>query len=303
MVKVSVIIPCYNQGKYLEETVDSVLKSSFQDFEIVIINDGSTEEYTNELLRNFERPKTKVITSKNGGLSAARNLGIASSTGEYILPLDSDDLISSTYIEQTVQILDADNEVKIVYCNGEYFEEKTGLWETPEFEYANLLESNQFFCTAFFRREDFNRTNGYNPNMKYGAEDWDFWLSLLEWQWGEAKLVKIQEVHFYYRVREGSMVRSNTREQADYLRKRLFLNHPNLYAKYFPDPINLKHLLGERDGYIATLEKEKHELIIQNYELEKEVVDLKSSRVYNIGRYLKSIYKERVKRCENAKND
>ena len=78
--KVSVIIPCYNHGVYIDETVDSVLDQTFQDFEIIIINDGSTDEFTVEKLKTYNKPKTKVIHTSNQGLSSARNNGIRAST-------------------------------------------------------------------------------------------------------------------------------------------------------------------------------------------------------------------------------
>ena len=93
MPKVSVIIPCYNQGACLEEAVDSVLAQTFQDFEILVVNDGSTDEATIRMLGKYERPKTRVIHTDNQGLAMARNNGIREARGAYILPLDADDKI------------------------------------------------------------------------------------------------------------------------------------------------------------------------------------------------------------------
>src|SRR5437879_507126 len=94
---VSVIIPCFNQGATLDEAVASVLNQTFTDFEIVIVNDGSTDPFTSELLANYHRPRTRVITTANGGLAAARNTAIRNSRGKYILPLDADDRIAPEY--------------------------------------------------------------------------------------------------------------------------------------------------------------------------------------------------------------
>jgi glycosyltransferase involved in cell wall biosynthesis len=100
MSKVSVIMPCYNQGQYIDEAVDSVLTQTYQNYEIIIVNDGSTDEFTNEKLKNYNKPKTQVIHTANQGLSAARNNGIHASNGEFILPLDADDKIANTYLER-----------------------------------------------------------------------------------------------------------------------------------------------------------------------------------------------------------
>ncbi len=91
MPKVSVIIPCYNHGKYIDEAVDSILNQTFKDFEIIIVNDGSTDELTNNKLKQYDKPKTFVINKENEGLSVARNTAIKRAVGEYILTLDADD--------------------------------------------------------------------------------------------------------------------------------------------------------------------------------------------------------------------
>ena len=98
MAKVSVIIPCYNQGAYLNEAVESILAQSYRDFEIIVVNDGSTDEETNRLLSGYDRQQTRVLHTENQGLSSARNNGIREAQGEYILPLDADDRIDPTYL-------------------------------------------------------------------------------------------------------------------------------------------------------------------------------------------------------------
>jgi glycosyltransferase involved in cell wall biosynthesis len=103
MPKISVIIPCFNQGPYLDEAVDSVLAQTFQDFEILVVDDGSTDAETIKILRDFARPKTRIIRTENQGLSAARNNGIREAMGEYILPLDADDKIGPGYLEDAVR--------------------------------------------------------------------------------------------------------------------------------------------------------------------------------------------------------
>ena len=179
MPQVSVIIPCYNHGAYLDEAVQSVLDQTFDDFEIIIVNDGSTDQDTNKILNNYNRQKTKVLQTDNQGLPSARNNGIKISKGEYILPLDADDRIGKTYLEDAVQILDTQPDIGIVYCDAEFFGDKTGKWELPDYSLQDILVLNMIFCCAMFRRIDWENVGGYNPNMVYGNEDWDFWLSLL----------------------------------------------------------------------------------------------------------------------------
>lgn len=227
MPQVSVIIPCFNQGEFIDDAVESVLAQTFQDFEIIIVNDGSTEEDTKKKLENYDKPKTLVIHTSNQGLSAARNNGIKSSSGEYILPLDADDKIANTYIEKAVKILDANKNIGILYCEAEYFGELTGKWALTEYSFFEFLNENQIFCSAFYRRDDYNKTNGYDSDMIYGWEDWDLWLSLIE---RGVEVYKIPEPLFYYRIRSGSMVRNLDTDKYNYLKSIIERNHPVLYG-------------------------------------------------------------------------
>lgn len=232
---VSVIIPCYNQGKYINECIESVLNSSYANLEIIVVNDGSTDNFTDELLSNFNRPKTKVITIPNQGVAIARNIGIQNSTGEYILPLDADDKISSAYLQDAVEILENNPKIKVVSCEVRFFDKKFGLYSLPDYSLEKLLGQNTLVVSSFFRRNDFDKTVGYNPNMIYGFEDWDFWLSLLG-QVGD--VYRIPRVHFYYRIKSRSRNADFAKKtkQLREMRYQIYLNHKELYSKYFFDP-------------------------------------------------------------------
>jgi len=129
---VSVIVPCYNQGIYLDEAIQSVLGQTYQDFEIIIVDDGSDDGLTgltNDLLRDYRRKRTRVIRTENRGVVSARNTVISHARGKYILPLDADDRIGSEYLEKAVKILDDNPDTGIVYCEVEFFGERQGKWE------------------------------------------------------------------------------------------------------------------------------------------------------------------------------
>ena len=228
MPKVSVVIPCYNQGKYVHEAVESVLNQTYQDFEIIIVNDGSTDEFTNNLLKNYEMPKTRIIHTDNQGLASARNNGIKDAKGEYILPLDADDKIGNEYLEKAVKILDINPGIGIVYSKAETFGAVEKEWELPEYSVENMLLDNIIFCSAFFRKKDWGKVGGYDPEMIYGWEDYDFWLSLI----ARGVLVyKIPKVLFYYRTFEDSMVRSKTKDQKVEMFVKIFQKHQELFEK------------------------------------------------------------------------
>ena len=236
MAKISVIIPCYNHGEYVGEAVESALSQTIQDIEIIIVNDGSTDESTNRLLAGYSEQKTTVLTIPHQGLTSARNAGIRESHGEYILPLDADDKIGSRYAEEAARILDSDVNAGIVYCEAEMFGEKTGRWDLREYSLREELIENQIFCSAFFRKQDWEAAGGYNPNMLYGYEDWDLWLSLIEMG---RSVHKLPDVHFFYRVRKDSMIQNMEDKERQFLFRQIYLNHLQLYSREFPDPVSL----------------------------------------------------------------
>jgi glycosyltransferase involved in cell wall biosynthesis len=263
MCKVSIIIPCYNQANFLQEAVESVLLQTFKDFECIIVNDGSSDN-TEEIALNLKSNdlRIKYLKKENGGLSSARNAGIAISKGKYILPLDADDKIGLNYITEAVEILESHDSVKIVYCDAEFFGEKSGKWELPTFEPNKMLLYNHIFCSAIFRKKDFNKTKGYDREMKFGWEDWEFWLSLLE---TGGEVYKLNTVRFYYRIRNGSMVSSMTEEQRTFLKMRVYLNHFKMYDRLFSDPISLYE---------------------ENLNLKLKCERLENSKYYKLGRIL-----------------
>lgn len=234
MNKISIIIPCYNQAQYLPETLDSVLSQSYQNWECVIVDDGSPDN-TKDVAEVFCKKDNRFIYlyKENGGLASARNFGIQHSSGDYILPLDSDDIIDSTFLEKTLQVLVSDSEIKVVYTKVMAFGLINQEFKLPICTMERMLARNCIVCTALYRKTDYNQTMGYNENMKYGLEDWDFWLSMLE---NGGKVYQIPELLFFYRIRKKAMHNSITDEQFDYLRKQIWLNHRKLYSEYYFNP-------------------------------------------------------------------
>lgn len=228
MPKVSVVIPCYNQGAFLIEAIDSVLAQTFVDFEIVVVDDGSTDSETISILDRIDNPQIKILRTDNGGLAMARNRGILVSTGAIILPLDADDLIAPTYLEKGVSVFADDPGVGVVYSLADKFGAVSGFWQLPEFSPGLLLSENMVFCSAMFHRGSWEKVGGYNTNMKHGWEDWDFWLSLCD---RGLRFVRIPEILFHYRVKASSMTASMGYCQKLHMMARLVLNHPEFYAK------------------------------------------------------------------------
>ena len=239
----SVIIPCYNQGQYLDEAVESVLAQTYQNFEIIVINDGSTDAETIQILSHYEKPKLKLIHTENRGPSAARNTAIEHASGELILPLDADDRIEKTYLEKAIKTLEGNPDVGVVYCEAEFFGAETGKWELPDIQFPEILLGNRLFNTSLYRRADWETVGGYKENMVHGWEDYDFWLSLFELG---RKVVRIPEVLFFYRRVQGSRDKQMTREQRVQCFAQIYHNHPRLYSENIG--FIFKHILEQSEG-------------------------------------------------------
>ena len=206
---VSVIIPCYNLGRYLDEAVDSVLAQTYSNYEIIIINDGSTDKFTNLLLKKYNKPKTRVIHTNNQGLAAARNNGIKAARGKYILPLDADDKIHHSYIDKAVAAFKQKPQLGIVYAKAKFFGEVQGPWLLPEFSRENMQKDNCIFCAALFPRTAWTNVNGYDESMRDGLEDYAFWISFLLKGYG---VLQLPQTLFFYRIRKNSMFRQYTQK-------------------------------------------------------------------------------------------
>lgn len=236
--KVSVVIPAYNAAPFIAETIASVKAVSYPTWECIIVDDGSTDSTVSVAQSAIAADsRFSLITQSNSGPSVARNVAIANGEGTYILPLDADDLISPNYISKAVEVLEAEPQIKIVYCNAVKFGHKNGFWHLPEFSFRELLKENMIFCTALFRRADFDKTRGYDPLLRKGREDWDFWLELLK---TGGEVYKLPEVHFYYRTHKRSRDKDANRNLAE-IRKQIYQNHRELYADFFDNPIQIYH--------------------------------------------------------------
>ena len=251
MPKVSVIIPCYNLGQYLDEAVDSVLKQTYQDFEIIIINDGSSDECTNTLLKSYSRPKTTVYHTKNQGLPATRNYGIERASGEYICCLDADDKYHPEYLEKTVPIFDNDSkeEYGIVSTWVEVFGGKEFIWEINDYDPILLFEGNPLHVASLFRKKIWEKVGGYKTNLE-GYQDWDFWINIISRKY---KWFVVKEILFFYRDRKNSMVKDSDQNKK-VLIENIVDNNKAFFARHVKDIVLIKtekdRIIQEKDRII-----------------------------------------------------
>lgn len=250
-VFISVVVPCYNQAQYLSETLQSVLNQSYSGWECVIVDDGSpdnTEDIAQEWI--IKDSRFRYLKKTNVGLSDARNAGIEFSKGEWILPLDADDKIGKDYLKLASQIIKNQPQVGLIYANSSFFDNVEGEWVLPEYNFERLLFSNHIYCSAFFSKADWNLTGGYDTNLKYGREDWEFWINLLSKTHKE--VVKLNYLGFFYR-QKGSSMDSSLNENKNKIRdieNYIYEKHKGLYIKYFGSPQQVlyeKMLLEEKN--------------------------------------------------------
>ncbi|RXM52404.1 MULTISPECIES: glycosyltransferase family 2 protein [unclassified Chryseobacterium] len=238
----SIIVPCYNQEKYLAETLDSVISQTSGAWECIIVNDGSTDN-SEAIIDTYCAKDSRFIklNQKNQGLAASRNNGIKEAKGKYILPLDGDDKIGLQYIELAQKEFIKNPNLKLVYCKAEFFDAKNGPWELRKYDYDALLFANHIFCSGIFKKEDYQKTSGYDLNMTFGYEDWEFWIQLLK---KGDDVVQLDSVQFFYRQRENSMIKSlhESKAQQNQMEWYIFNKHRRLYEEILDSDFSLAEI-------------------------------------------------------------
>lgn len=204
MPRLSVVIPCYDLGAFLDEAVASCLLQTFEDFEILIVDDGSTDPATCTLLDDYRRPKTRLVRTANQGLAKARNTGAARTRGELLCFLDADDRLHPTFFEKAVAVLDSDSDLAFAGCWIEAFGDETWTYRPTACDLPTVLAECTVATPALVRRGAFDAVDGFDEGMPaQGDEDWDFWIHLLT---AGFRGMILPEVLFDYRRRRGSMV-------------------------------------------------------------------------------------------------
>lgn len=201
---ISVVIPCFNLASYLPQTVDSVVAQTYEDWEIIIVNDGSTDntsEVVQELRHKYGQDRIIPIDQSNKGPSVARNVGIRAAHGKYILPLDADDILATSFLQETSEILDTFPEVDLVYTHLQEFDGRNGVWECPPWDKRKILYTNLLPYASLYRKEVWAKAGGYDEDMREGYEDWEFWVSAAE---QGCMAVCVPKRLFFYRKHPGS---------------------------------------------------------------------------------------------------
>lgn len=229
---ISVIIPCYNYGKYLNDSVESIInQKKFSNFEIIIVNDGSndnTSEIANNLINKYNNIDIKFFETENQGVSASRNFGLSKSRGEWLLPLDADDMFKEDFFINCFDIINKKEEINLIFSNLKGLGgPKNWGWEPTEYSFENLAFQNTFPYASLHKRCFFEKTGGYNSDIPWGAEDWEYWLRCAK---EGLKPERLKESHFIYRVNHSNTNLSLTMSKNyDYVIAILRTLHPDIY--------------------------------------------------------------------------
>ncbi|MEX0779715.1 MAG: glycosyltransferase family A protein [Balneolales bacterium] len=230
---VSVVIPCYNQGIFLKNSVQSILDQTYKNYEIIIVNDGSDERSTIGVLKEIDHPSVTVLNKKNGHVASARNYGIRHSRGQYILTLDADDQFMPDFLKKAVPYLENNSVIGVVTCYAKVVNNESII----KYVYPsgggveNFLANNNCMASALFRYECWEQVGGYDESynaITKGFEDWDFWLQVLRGGW---KIYSIREYLIKYRKTEGSMS-SEYKEDIPEMMRRLVSKHEDVFREH-----------------------------------------------------------------------
>lgn len=255
---ISIIIPCYNDAQYIEQSVFSALNQTYSPIEVIIVDDGSDAE-TKAILKKLEPKISKLITQENQGQSKARNIGIEASKGDYILVLDSDDFFEPTFCEKASSILKADKSINIVTSYTKRFNDSSSFDYYPKGGVLrDFLMNNHATGSIMLRKENWLNVGGYDETMRSGFEDWEFYIRLLK---NGGKAFVIPEFLFHYRSKENS-----TTIKANKIKYTLLLfiyeKHKDLYCLYFHDFVS---------NLLSKIEREENEKIKNTERLEFKV--------------------------------
>lgn len=226
-LKISVVIPAYNQAQFLAECIESVLAQTYKPHEIIVVNDGSTDE-TRYVAKQY--PEVKYIEQVNKGLSSARNTGIMNMTGDWLFPLDADDKMLENCLKVVSDTIENNPEADIISpsfkCFGKHQDEII-LMPNPQlkdFKFVNGLPQNRIGYFSAIKKEALLEVGGYSSRMTFGWEDLHSTINLLS---VGKKIVTIPEILILYRTKEHSMIHE-ANAHATELTNQILKDFPNL---------------------------------------------------------------------------
>ena len=240
----SVVIPFYNLGQYIDETLASVEAASYRPLEIVLVNDGSTDACSLAKLKEIEArhlPHLRVVHTENQGLASARDNGVAVARGAFIAFVDADDRITPGFYALAIDVLRRYENVGYVSSWVRYFDESRGIWPAWNAEFPYLLGHNMSCVLSVVRRSAYEHSGGHDPAFAYALEDYAAWMRMVATGYAGVSLC---QPLVEYRIRPGSMLRSTHDDQLLYLHDLLAQRHPEAYRQWGAELYNLLNANG-----------------------------------------------------------
>jgi glycosyltransferase involved in cell wall biosynthesis len=274
----SVVVPYFNMGEYINDAIASIERSSYSNKEIIVVNDGSNDAKSLSALDLLKtKPGITIIDQPNRGLSAARNRGAQEANGRYLAFLDADDKVAVNYYEKAIDILRQKSNIHFVGCWVQYFGDSDGKWpaftpEPPFLLYHNMINSS----SLVYKKESFLKHGLNDAGFVYGMEDYDSVISLVK---NGCYGVVMPEFLFFYRIRKNSMAKGFNKSNRLYLYQLLAGKHREFYATFaaelfgllnangpgiFVDNPSLDYHLAEKIPFAGKLSKKLIYLVKKN---------------------------------------
>ena len=239
--QISVIIPCYNDGKYIQETINKLKEQTYAAKEIIIVNDGSTDAYTLELLKVLDNdPLITVLHKENSRMSAARNYGVKHAKGDIIVTLDADDYFDNSFFQKGIAVLQNEPTTGVVNSYIQFFGNKTEKSKPRGGNAFNFLFSNQCSACAMIRRTAWEQVGGYDESMTLGYEDWEFYIRITKANW---QVHLIPEFLLFYRQTDKSTLKNQTHPNREKIIAYIVEKHKDWYALCLTELIDQKQVI------------------------------------------------------------
>ena len=260
----SIVMAAYNQGKFIDETVKSVVSQSYERWELIIVNDGSKDDSwqrANALMEKYPKRRIRILNKRNGGLADARNVGLRYVKGTWLCMLDSDDLLGRDYLHRAADLIEEDGDVDIIPGCMRNFDAVSSDWCFPEgFSIVGISHWNKFHASVLVNRRLMEKVGGYDPAIPWGLEDWNFWLR------GSVHnpIVRfVPEITFFYRHHQGTSMRKKM--FALYLEQTKAMVRTNSVELYEPVQLLADHELIEEmhPDTMKALEEKMHKFPLQ----------------------------------------
>ena len=237
---ISVVIPCYNDGAYLPETIDRLQQQTYSHFEIIVVNDGSTDAHTLQVLEELSQKGIKVLHKENGRMSSARNHGVQYASGSLIAALDADDYFHPSFFTKAIAILEKKTEVAVVTSHIQVFGDYKQTARPRGGNAYNFLFSSECPACAMVRKSCWDAVGGYDEQMTMGYEDWEFYIRITKQGW---KVEVIPEKLLFYRQTPGSTLKNDTTPRRQEIINYIISKHGDWYLQCLKEQVNNKQVL------------------------------------------------------------